>query len=291
MNENFTKYKRYIKLNDGTYQLISHWTSSNTVHFEDGNTAQSKLGAINGITDSLTSDSSNVALSAVGGKNLQTQISNLNTSLVYIEYGEVTLQYINSTMLSADIVCSKNIKSVTVNRHRVGDNFNLAYKPGDIVLSDFLTGTTNRVNIRLYSEDATFSEGSTATAYYTAIVGDNTDNAGNIIANLSTNIVPANIVESVLYNQIKKSGNCVFINFALKTFEEVSRFTPLSTIPVGYRPSQIIHKFPCTLRNSENGETTSCCVTIDTNGSVSMETTDILTGYDEIYVSTMYITE
>lgn len=81
MNENFTKYKRYIKLNDGTYQLISHWTSSNTVHFEDGNTAQSKLGAINGITDSLTSDSSNVALSAVGGKNLQTQISELNSIL------------------------------------------------------------------------------------------------------------------------------------------------------------------------------------------------------------------
>ena len=81
MNENFTKYKRYIKLNDGTYQLISHWTSSNTVHFDDGNTAQSKLGAINGITDSLTSDSSNVALSAVGGKNLQTQISELNSIL------------------------------------------------------------------------------------------------------------------------------------------------------------------------------------------------------------------
>lgn len=77
----YGKFKRYL-LTDAGYQLCSQWTSSNTVHFDDGKTAQDKLGAINGITDSLTSGSSDFALSAKAGKNLQEQISELNTGIV-----------------------------------------------------------------------------------------------------------------------------------------------------------------------------------------------------------------
>jgi len=76
----YKKYKRYL-LTDSGYQLCSQWTSSNTVHFDDGKTAQIKLGAISGITDSLTATSSNIALSAKSGKSLQDQISELNTGL------------------------------------------------------------------------------------------------------------------------------------------------------------------------------------------------------------------
>lgn len=76
----YGKFKRYI-LTDSGYKLCSQWTSSNTVHFDDGNTAQSKVGAINGITDSLTSTNSNIALSAAAGKNLQAQVTQLNTGL------------------------------------------------------------------------------------------------------------------------------------------------------------------------------------------------------------------
>ena len=76
----YSKYKRYILTSSG-YKLCSHWTSSNTVHFDDGKTAQTKVGAIDGITDSLTSTSSNVALSAKSGKSLQDQVTQLNTHL------------------------------------------------------------------------------------------------------------------------------------------------------------------------------------------------------------------
>lgn len=79
----YGKYKRYVKKDTG-YQLCSHWTSSNTVHFDDGKTAQTKVGAINGITDSLTSTSSNVALSSKAGKSLQDQVTQLNTGMVPI---------------------------------------------------------------------------------------------------------------------------------------------------------------------------------------------------------------
>jgi hypothetical protein len=44
----FKKVKNYILTSSG-YQLLSRWTSSQTVEFDDGKTAQSKLGEINGI--------------------------------------------------------------------------------------------------------------------------------------------------------------------------------------------------------------------------------------------------
>ena len=92
----YGKFKRYL-LTDAGYQLCSQWTSSNTVHFDDGKTAQDKLGAINGITDSLTSGSSDFALSAKAGKSLQEQISELNTGIAKIKMREV------------DVVPHKNI--------------------------------------------------------------------------------------------------------------------------------------------------------------------------------------
>lgn len=76
----YGKFKRYV-LTDSGYKLCSQWTSSNTVHFDDGKTAQTKLGAISGITDSLTATSSNIALSAKAGKSLQDQVTELNTDI------------------------------------------------------------------------------------------------------------------------------------------------------------------------------------------------------------------
>jgi hypothetical protein len=37
------RYKRHIKQEDGTYKLVSQWTSSDTVHMEDGTTLESKV--------------------------------------------------------------------------------------------------------------------------------------------------------------------------------------------------------------------------------------------------------
>ncbi len=74
----FFKTKKYRKTSTG-YKLQSEWTSGSSVEMADGNTAETNLGAIKGITDSLTATSSNVALSAKAGTNLQTQINELNT--------------------------------------------------------------------------------------------------------------------------------------------------------------------------------------------------------------------
>lgn len=84
----FKKYKDYILTSSG-YQLSSRWTKSDAVVMGDGtddtNTLEKNLGSIQGITDSLTATSSNVALSAAGGNNLQSQIDTLNSNLIKIK--------------------------------------------------------------------------------------------------------------------------------------------------------------------------------------------------------------
>lgn len=76
----FLKTKKYRKLSDG-YQLQSEWTSAETVEFKNGGTAETNLGAIQGITDSLAESSPNIALSANAGRELQNEITELNAEL------------------------------------------------------------------------------------------------------------------------------------------------------------------------------------------------------------------
>ena len=76
----FFKTKKYRKTPNG-YKLQSLWTSSETVEMGDGNTVETNLGAIQGITSSLATENDNYALSATAGKNLQDQITTVNTDL------------------------------------------------------------------------------------------------------------------------------------------------------------------------------------------------------------------
>ena len=59
----YKKVKDYILESSG-YKLLSRWTSSNTVEFDDGQTAQDKVGAVKGITSSTTATDAGYAASA-----------------------------------------------------------------------------------------------------------------------------------------------------------------------------------------------------------------------------------
>ena len=81
----FKKYIDYIFTENG-YQLSSRWTKSDAVVMGDGtddtNTLEKNLGSIQGITDSLTATSSNIALSAKGASDMYNEInSNLGNNL------------------------------------------------------------------------------------------------------------------------------------------------------------------------------------------------------------------
>ena len=82
---------------DGNYKLQSEWTSASTVEMADGNTAETNLGAIQGITDSLTATSSNIALSAKAGNNLQGQIDTVNSNLDDL-IEQITVENVNITI-------------------------------------------------------------------------------------------------------------------------------------------------------------------------------------------------
>ncbi len=86
INEQIVSGRKFRKLIDEStklWQRISIWTKSSDVEFDDGKTAETKVGAINGITDSLTADNPNIALSSKAGTNLQNQLNQLNTGIRY----------------------------------------------------------------------------------------------------------------------------------------------------------------------------------------------------------------
>lgn len=68
------KWRRLIDKALGLWQRISYWTHSSDVEFEDGKTAETKVGAIDGITDSLASNSSRIAASAKAVNSLSNDL-------------------------------------------------------------------------------------------------------------------------------------------------------------------------------------------------------------------------
>ena len=80
--------KIYRILADETSKLwhkISFWSKASDTEFNDGKNAETKLGAINGITDSLNSTSSNVAASAKAVSSLNSNLT-ANGSQLYMDY-------------------------------------------------------------------------------------------------------------------------------------------------------------------------------------------------------------
>lgn len=73
----YKKFKKYILTSSG-FQLVSHWTKANTLEFDDGKTAQDKLGAIDGISSSRESNSDKIAASTALVSELNSDLTALN---------------------------------------------------------------------------------------------------------------------------------------------------------------------------------------------------------------------
>lgn len=78
----YKKVKNYIETGSGK-KLLSRWTSSNTVEFEDGKTAQTKVGAIKGITTSTNTKETGYAADATTVAALNQSLGNLH--LIHLE--------------------------------------------------------------------------------------------------------------------------------------------------------------------------------------------------------------
>lgn len=83
VNEQIVTGRKFRKLIDEAnklWQRISFWTKASDVEFNDGKNAETKFGAINGVTDSLTSTASNIAASAKAVKTLNDKVTQLNSN-------------------------------------------------------------------------------------------------------------------------------------------------------------------------------------------------------------------
>ena len=76
----YKKFKKYILTSSG-FQLVSHWTNANTLQFDDGKTAQAKLGAIDGISSSKDSSSDKIAASTKLVSELNSNLTTVNQNL------------------------------------------------------------------------------------------------------------------------------------------------------------------------------------------------------------------
>ena len=77
VNEQIVTGRKFRKLVDEAtklWQRISFWTKAVDVEFNDSKTAETKLGAIDGITDSLVSTSSRIAASAKAVNELNNKL-------------------------------------------------------------------------------------------------------------------------------------------------------------------------------------------------------------------------
>ena len=100
-NEVLVERKVYRIMADITNKLwhkIAWWTTANSVDAEDGRSLETKVGAINGITDSLTSTSSNIAASAKA-------VNTLNSNLAWKNAGTTTGTTNITVPLTAKEIC------------------------------------------------------------------------------------------------------------------------------------------------------------------------------------------
>lgn len=107
VNEQIVTGRKFRKLVDEAtklWQRISFWTKAVDVEFNDSKTAETKLGAIDGITDSLASTSSRIAASAKALNQVNNNLS--NCKLVTEGSGANTKYYIQN---GADTASKKSL--------------------------------------------------------------------------------------------------------------------------------------------------------------------------------------
>ena len=173
------KNKMYIDLPDGSRVLIGNsgeaidTSYDNTTSGLDATNVQNAIdkiennvGDISGITDSLTATSSNIALSAAGGNNLQGQIDTLNSNLVeysfsdWISAGQGVIYRYNKQLLEVIVengtqnfgqwykLANLPIKPSKIS-HTLGWNY-----AGDVVVGITIT-TNGDVNVRTLGGNTT----------------------------------------------------------------------------------------------------------------------------------------
>lgn len=110
VNEQIVTGRKFRKLIDEAnklWQRISFWTKASDVEFNDGKNAETKFGAINGVTDSLTSTASNIAASAKAVKTLNDKVTQLSSNIFGLKHKSVALNPVALTPVTLETMPNK----------------------------------------------------------------------------------------------------------------------------------------------------------------------------------------
>ena len=115
VNEQIVTGRKFRKLVDEAtklWQRISFWTKASDVEFDDGSTAETKMGAINGITDSLASTSSNIAASAKALSQLNNKLNGCSLEQIgedfYIVGADAVRKKLGSGTINGSVILMRN---------------------------------------------------------------------------------------------------------------------------------------------------------------------------------------
>ena len=160
----YKKFKKYILTSSG-FQLVSHWTKANTLEFDDGKTAQAKLGAIDGISSSRESNSDKIAASTALVSELNSDLScryNAATDMIQVKINgvwtdsiraDVNTRYVYRYGTEYDLLtpCYNSFHSsfVTLVKNTSDLKISVNSVSGWHPLAAF--GTVNQINLSSYS--------------------------------------------------------------------------------------------------------------------------------------------
>lgn len=147
----YKKVKNYIETGSGK-KLLSRWTSSNTVEFNDGKTAQTKVGAIKGITTSTSATETGYAADATTVAALNQSLGNLSNKQDWKKIGE--FGDVNEHVIS-------NIK----NYQELRVNFMLYYSGDSYITRDYVFPVSESKSLEFLFLDGNYYDSNNYTSW------------------------------------------------------------------------------------------------------------------------------
>jgi len=201
----YDKYKRYQKVSDDSYKLISHWTSSNTVHFDDGSTAEEKVEEIN-TSINETKNEVNTSINEVDTRITNT-IDELSSNVAYIENGNEEVANIGTVLTTKSIVDNVNSSS---------KEMVLSAKQGKVLnerISNIIAhnnetdGNTELLDIRVDTDGTTHASAGDAIR---SQVNQLSSEIEEIRAELETDVFGKTII--INYDKVEKKNGVINLN-------------------------------------------------------------------------------
>ena len=167
-------FRRCTDAANKVWQRISFWHKASDCEFDDNKNAQTKVGAIKGITTSTSVTETGYAADMTTVKNLQTQIDELNSNLRKINKLNKSVGVTSAGVTSANIKITEytNYKNITIDNIFVQFTRLASYPGTNQNMTYSYNASTGTLTITSSSSNAPFRSVSNDTVQFTVIIVD-----------------------------------------------------------------------------------------------------------------------